>query len=127
MLKSSSVTSFPHGSPSCDVALCILQEVVHWWGETDGLDGVGDGGWDCQLQQSYVKVHVGAIEGWVDDDPLDGDDQGSYPRTQHRSQAHSPVSGIRITECVGFQRRLFQISTMLGFLCLSFNLCSFSK
>ncbi|KAA8589611.1 hypothetical protein FQN60_012976, partial [Etheostoma spectabile] len=29
---------------------------------------------------------------WVDDDPLEWDDQGSHPRAQHRSQAHSPVS-----------------------------------
>lgn len=42
-------------------------------------------------------VHVGAIEGRVDDDPLDGDDQGSQARAQHRSKAHSPVSGARVT------------------------------
>lgn len=92
-----SLTSFPHGSPACDVALRILQEAVHRRGETDRLDGVGHGGWDCQFQQSHVMVHVGAIEGWVDDDPLDGDDQGSNPRAQHRPQAHSPVSGARVT------------------------------
>lgn len=93
---SSPLTSFPHGSPACDVALCILQELVHRWGETDRLDGVGHGGWGCQLQQSYVMVHAGPIETWVNDDPLNGDDNGSHPRAQHRSQAHSPVRGAWI-------------------------------
>lgn len=91
------LTSFPHGPPACDVALCSLQETVHWWGETHWLDGVGHGCWDCQLQKSHVVVHVSAIESWVDDDSLDGDDQGSHTRAQHRSQAHSPVSGARVT------------------------------
>lgn len=51
---------------------------MHRGGQTDRLDGVGDRGWDGQLQQGYVKIHTGAIEGWVNDYPLDGDDQGSY-------------------------------------------------
>lgn len=42
-------------------------------------------------------VHVGAVEGRVDDDPLDGDDQGADTGAQHRPQAHSPVSRARVT------------------------------
>lgn len=74
------LTSFPRGPPACDVAFCCLQESVHWWGETDRLDGVGHGCWDSELQQSHVMIHAGAIKGWVDDHPLDRDDQGPHPR-----------------------------------------------
>lgn len=70
---------------------------MHRRGKTDRLDGVGHGCWDCQFQQSHVVIHVGAIKGRVDDDPLDGDDQGSHTRAQHRSEAHSPVGGARVT------------------------------
>ena len=72
------LTSFPHGPPPSDVALCVLQEVVDGRGETDGLDGVGPGGWHQKLQQSHVVVHVGAVEGRVNNDPLDWDDQGPH-------------------------------------------------
>lgn len=37
-------------------------------------------------------VHVGAVEAWVDDDPLDGDNQSPNARAQHRAQAHGPLS-----------------------------------
>lgn len=91
------LTSFPHRPPACDVALCRLREKVHGWWQADGLDGVGHGCWDCQLHQSHVVIHAAAVEGWVDDDPLDGDDQGSQPGPQHRPQAHSPVGRSGIT------------------------------
>lgn len=98
MMSAGTLTSFPHGPPACDVALCRLQEEVHRRWQADGLDGVGHGCWDCQLHQSHVVVHAGAVKGWVDDDPLDGDDQGPQPRPQHRPQAHSPVGWTRVTE-----------------------------
>lgn len=100
--NTTSLTSFPHRSPASDVALCILQEVVHWWGETNRLDGVGHGCWDWQLQQSHIMVHAGAIESRVNDDPLDWDDQCSYPWAQNRSQTHSPVSGVGVTVGVDY-------------------------
>ena len=52
-------------------------------------------------------IHVGAIESWVNDDPLDGDDQGSHPRAQHRSQTHSPVTGTRVTVDINIINRVF--------------------
>lgn len=70
---------------------------MHSRGQTDGLDGVGHGSGSCQFQQSHVVVHVGGIECWVNDDILDGDDQGSDPRAQHGPQAHGPVGWARIT------------------------------
>lgn len=97
MISTGSLTAFPHRPPACDVALCRLQEKVHRWRQADRLDGVGHGCWDCQLHQSHVVIHAAAVKGWVDDDPLDGDDQGTYPGPQHRPQAHSPVSGTGVT------------------------------
>lgn len=69
---------------------------MHRRGETHGLDGVGHGCGDCQLQEGHVLVHVGAVEVWVDDDPLDGDDHSPNARAQHRSKANRPVSGAGI-------------------------------
>lgn len=89
-------TSLPGGSPACDVTLCRLLEAVHRRGETHRLDGVAQGSGDCQLQEGHVLVHVGAVEAWVDDDPLDGDDQSPDARAQHGSQANRPVSGAGI-------------------------------
>lgn len=84
-------TSLPGGSPAHDVALCRLQEAVHRRGEAQRLDGVGHGCLHRQLQEGHVLVHVGAVEAWVDDDPLDGDNHSPNARAQHRPQAHGPV------------------------------------
>lgn len=43
-------------------------------------------------------LHAAAVKGRVDDDLLDGDDQGSHPGPQHRPQAHSPVGRTGVTE-----------------------------
>lgn len=94
--RRNSPTSLPGGSPACDVTLSRLQEAVHRRGEAHGLDGVGHGCRDGQLQEGHVLVQVGAVELWVDDDALDGDDQSPTARAQHRSQAHRPVVGAGI-------------------------------
>lgn len=65
---------------------------MHRRGEAHRLDGVGHGCRDRQLQEGHVVVHVGAVEAWVDDDPLDGDNHSPNARAQHRAQAHGPLS-----------------------------------
>lgn len=107
---SNSPTSLPGGSPARDVTLRRLQEAVHRRGEAGGLDGVGHGCRGGQLQEGHVLVHVGAVELWVEDDPLDGDDHSPTARAQHRSQAHRPVIGAGVP---GTRKRIIIYSRFL--------------